>query len=86
MSAQLNTVSGTIYEDFIVKMMHIKFSEMTASVIMKCIVVITGIICVSLVIIIEKLSGILQVSCIVTKTENTFLHFSSYLFDLLDDS
>lgn len=62
MSAQLNTVSGTIYADFVVKMMHIKVSELTASIIMKCIVIVIGIICVSLVIIIEKLQGILQVS------------------------
>lgn len=60
MSAQLNTVSGTIYEDFIVKMMGIKVSDLTASIIMKCTVVITGIICVSLVVVVEKLNGILQ--------------------------
>lgn len=62
MSAQLNTVSGTIYEDFIVKMMHVKVSELTASIIMKCVVVSTGIICVGLVFIIEKLGGIIQVN------------------------
>lgn len=62
MSAQLNTVSGTIYEDFVVKMMRIKVSESTASVIMKCIVVIAGFLCVSLVFIVDKLGGILQVS------------------------
>lgn len=62
MSAQLNTVSGTIYEDFVVKMFHVKFSESTASIIMKCIVIVTGVICVALVFIIEKLGGILQVS------------------------
>lgn len=61
MSAQLNTVSGTIYEDFIVKMMGVKLSELTASIIMKCIVVVAGVICVALVVVVEKLSGIMQV-------------------------
>jgi len=62
MSAQLNTVSGTIYEDFVVKMMGMKVSQLTASIIMKCTVVITGFVCVLLVIVVEKLNGILQVS------------------------
>lgn len=61
MSAQINTVSGTIYEDFIVKMMGIKVSDFTASVIMKSIAVISGIVCVVLVFVVEKLNGILQV-------------------------
>ena len=61
MSAQLNTVSGTIYEDFIVKILGIKVSDFTASVIMKCIVVITGIICAALVFVVEKMKGIIQV-------------------------
>ncbi|KAL4085013.1 hypothetical protein QTP88_027860 [Uroleucon formosanum] len=62
MSAQINTVSGTIYEDFIVKMMGIKVTELTASIIMKCIAVISGVICVILVFVVEKLNGILQMS------------------------
>lgn len=61
MSAQLNTVSGTIYEDFIVKIMGVKVSELTASIIMKCIVVVSGILCVALVVVVEKLNGIIQV-------------------------
>lgn len=62
MSAQLNTVSGTIYEDFIVKMMGVQLSDLTASVVMKCTVVVTGFVCVALVIVVERLNGILQVS------------------------
>lgn len=62
MSAQLNTVSGTIYEDFVVKMMGISVSELTASVIMKCTVVIVGTTCVALVIVVERLKGIFQVN------------------------
>lgn len=61
MSASLNTVSGTIYEDVIVKIMRVKLSDSTASVIIKSTVVITGIICVVLVMVVEKMKGILQV-------------------------
>lgn len=62
MSAHLNTVSGTIYKDFVVKMMGFKVSELTASIIMKCTVLAIGIICVFLVMVVEKLKGILQVN------------------------
>ncbi|VVC39886.1 Sodium/solute symporter [Cinara cedri] len=62
MSAQLNTLSGTIYEDFVVKMMSVKVSELTASIIMKCTVVIIGFLCVGLVLVVEKLSGIVQMA------------------------
>jgi len=61
MSAQLNTVSGIIYNDFIVKIMNRKFSDLTASIIMKCIVVIVGTLCVALVLVVEQIKGILQV-------------------------
>lgn len=72
MSAHLNTVSGTIYKDFVVKMMGIKTSELTASIIMKCTVIVIGVICVFLVMVVEKLKGILQV------------HFKMKLFMLLN--
>ncbi|VVC39885.1 Sodium/solute symporter [Cinara cedri] len=62
MSAQLNTVSGTIYEDFVVKMTTVRVSDSTASIIMKSTVVIIGCICVGLVFIVEKLKGILQMA------------------------
>lgn len=61
MSAQLNTLSGTIYEDFIVKMLRVKVSNLTASIIMKCTVVIVGSLCVVLVLVVERMKGILQV-------------------------
>lgn len=64
MSAQLNTVSGTIYKDFIVKFLGLEVSEIIASVIMKCTVVIIGVICAALVIVVEKLNGILQVDMV----------------------
>lgn len=62
MSAQLNTVAGTIYEDFIKKIIRVKVSESTASVIVKCTVVVVGVLCVVLVVLVEKLKGIIQVS------------------------
>lgn len=62
MSAQLNTVAGTIYEDFIVKLLGVKVSDLTASIIVKCTVVVTGIVCLGLVLAIEQLKGIIQVS------------------------
>lgn len=65
MSAQLNTISGIIYEDFIVKMIGTEISDLTASIIIKCTVVITGIISVALVVVIEQFDGILQASCFV---------------------
>lgn len=66
MSAQLNTVSGTIYKDFFVNILNIKVSEFTASIIMKCTVVVIGFVCVILVFVVEQLKEVLQVSLIVT--------------------
>ncbi|XP_025406239.1 sodium-coupled monocarboxylate transporter 1-like isoform X2 [Sipha flava] len=62
MSAQLNTLSGTIYEDLIVKTMNVKPSDLTASIIIKFTVVVIGVICTFLVYMIEKMNGIIQVS------------------------
>ncbi|VVC39884.1 Sodium/solute symporter [Cinara cedri] len=70
MSAQLNTVSGTFYEDFIVRIMGIKVSDLTASIIMKFTVVITGIVCVALVLVVEKLNGILQLALSLNSVTN----------------
>lgn len=68
MSASLNTVSGTIYEDFVRKIIRVEVSDTTASVIMKCIVVVVGIVCVILVVLVEKLKGIVQVSFVEIST------------------
>ncbi|XP_050533671.1 sodium-coupled monocarboxylate transporter 1-like [Daktulosphaira vitifoliae] len=62
MSAELNTVSGTIYHDFIVKILGVKMSDLAGSIIMKVTVVIVGIICVTLVLVVEKLGSIQQMS------------------------
>ncbi|VVC39887.1 Sodium/solute symporter [Cinara cedri] len=60
MSAHLNTVSGTIYKDFIVKVISKDVSESTASIIMKCVVVIVGSMCLMLVVVVEKFNEIIQ--------------------------
>lgn len=65
MSAQLNFVSGTTYEDFIMKCMGLKISESTASVIIKCTVVVVEFICTSLIIMVEQLKEIISVSLFV---------------------
>lgn len=62
MSTNLNTLAGTIYEDFIRSRMPRDTSEKTASNIMKLIAVTTGLISVVLVFIVEKLGGVLEVS------------------------
>lgn len=62
MSASLNTLSGIIYQDFIRKQMPAGTSDERASSVMKVIVVISGIMCLTLVFLVEKLGGILQLS------------------------
>lgn len=62
MSAAINTVSGTVYEDVVQNWMPKETSEATASFIMKIFVVVFGIICVLLVYIVEKLGEIVEVS------------------------
>lgn len=83
MSAHLNTVSGTIYEDLIVKVMGKRFSEFTASVIMKLTVIVIGVTCGVLVVVVEQLNGILQASFVVIRSiklyNNSYL--SLYLLD-----
>ncbi|KAK9507612.1 hypothetical protein O3M35_007432 [Rhynocoris fuscipes] len=62
MSTGLNTVAGTIYEDFIEPRFKKKVSEAQASRNIKIVVVILGAICLSLVLVIEKLGAILELS------------------------
>lgn len=61
MSAGLNTLAGTFYEDFVTLRLPKKVSDSTASFIMKLIVVVFGCICVALVYVVEKLGPIMQV-------------------------
>lgn len=62
MSAGLNTVAGTIYEDFLIQCMPHKATDAQASFILKIIVVVIGTICVFLVYVVENLGTILQLS------------------------
>lgn len=61
MSTGLNSMSGVIYEDMIKPCLRKPISNVGASRIMKAIVVIIGAICVGLVFMVEKLSGLIQV-------------------------
>ncbi|XP_037034061.1 sodium-coupled monocarboxylate transporter 2-like [Bradysia coprophila] len=61
MSASLNTVAGTIYEDFL-KHRNPNASEKTASNIMKIIVVVLGLVEMCLVFIVEKLGPVFLVT------------------------
>ncbi|KYQ47116.1 Sodium-coupled monocarboxylate transporter 1 [Trachymyrmex zeteki] len=60
MSTGLNSMSGVIYEDMIKPCLRKPISNVGASRIMKAIVVIIGAICVGLVFMVEKLSGLIQ--------------------------
>ncbi|XP_058455249.1 sodium-coupled monocarboxylate transporter 1-like [Malaya genurostris] len=64
MSSCLNTLAGTIYEDFIRSCVR-NASERTSSTIMKMIVVVLGIIVIVLVFVVEKMGSVIQivVSC-----------------------
>jgi solute carrier family 5 (sodium-coupled monocarboxylate transporter), member 8/12 len=59
----LNSMSGVILQDFVRPCWGKRpLSELAASTIMKVIVVLIGILCVSLVLVVDKLGAIIQVS------------------------
>ncbi|CAL7952543.1 unnamed protein product [Xylocopa violacea] len=60
MSTGLNSMSGVIYEDMIKPRLRIPLSEVAASRTMKLTVVLTGTICVALVFLVDKLTGLIQ--------------------------
>lgn len=62
MSTMLNTVSGTIFEDFISLCISQKTKEKHASSFMKVIVLLMGILCVLMVFVVEKLGGAVQMT------------------------
>lgn len=62
MSTSLNTVAGTLYQDFIKPLMPIDTKDRTANLIMKSIVIIFGIACTMLVLVVEQLGTIMQIS------------------------
>ncbi|XP_058818710.1 sodium-coupled monocarboxylate transporter 1-like [Topomyia yanbarensis] len=61
MSSVLNTLAGTIYEDFI-RHHYPHSTEKTASNVMKCLVVLLGIIVIGLVFIVEKLGQVMHMA------------------------
>lgn len=62
MSTGLNTLSGTIYEDFIEPLLPNKPTERKASLILKFLVIVIGIVAVLLVAIIEKLGQLVEIA------------------------
>ncbi|OXU24946.1 hypothetical protein TSAR_015669 [Trichomalopsis sarcophagae] len=60
MSTGLNSMSGVIYEDMIKPCLKKPMSDVAASRVMKLTVVVIGVVCVALVLLVEKLSGLIQ--------------------------
>ncbi|XP_024946270.1 sodium-coupled monocarboxylate transporter 1 [Cephus cinctus] len=60
MSTGLNSMSGVIYEDMIKPLLKKPMGQVAASRIMKLTVVLIGAVCVGLVFLVEKLSGLIQ--------------------------
>ncbi|XP_011307182.1 sodium-coupled monocarboxylate transporter 1 [Fopius arisanus] len=60
MSTGLNSMSGVIYEDMINPLLKRPLSQVAASRLMKLLVVFIGTICVGLVFLVDKLSGLIQ--------------------------
>lgn len=58
LSAHLNCLAGTVYEDFVLKFMPKNATEKTASNVLKLIVIISGVIFTLLVYVVEQLGGI----------------------------
>ncbi|KAJ9575565.1 hypothetical protein L9F63_007573, partial [Diploptera punctata] len=61
MSSQLNSIGATVFEDFVRPSLKGNISHKTAIVIIRCIVSLTGAVCLLLVIVVEKFESILQV-------------------------
>lgn len=92
MSTGLNSMSGVIYEDMIKPWLRIPLSEIAVSRLMKLTVVLTGILCVTLVFLVEKLSGLIQVHLqtlllfyhiILNYFKNSFQYFNNYNFRII---
>ncbi|XP_037026329.1 sodium-coupled monocarboxylate transporter 2-like [Bradysia coprophila] len=69
MSSSLNTLSGTIYEDFL-KSHFVGASDEKTSNIMKLIVVILGLILIALVVVVDKLGPIYELSLTLSSVTN----------------
>lgn len=61
MSASINTLAGTIFEDFIIPSWG-PISDKRSSYILKLLVVIIGFVCVGLVFVVENLGGVVELS------------------------
>ncbi|KAK5642195.1 hypothetical protein RI129_008362 [Pyrocoelia pectoralis] len=61
LSANLNTISSTIYEDFILPFLPTTTTERTASIILKVIVIISGIITIALIFLYERMGSIFPI-------------------------
>ena len=59
LSASLNCLAGTLYEDFVLKITGPIKDDKKAAVILKFIVVVTGVACTALVYVVERLGGLL---------------------------
>lgn len=90
MSTGLNSMTGVIYEDMIKPSWKKPISEANASFIMKIVVVIIGVICVSMVFIVEQLGTLIQVSQGITPNNYSFLkkscsqHHTKLLYTISD--
>ncbi|KAE8753001.1 hypothetical protein FOCC_FOCC000347 [Frankliniella occidentalis] len=62
MSGGLNTLSGTLYTDFIEKYLPKKVSDERASTHMKLVSLVIGAFCVGMIFVVENLGGVLQVA------------------------
>ena len=61
MSSTLNSLGATLFEDFVRPCLNIKVSDKTSNNVIKLLVVITGAVCVLMVIFVDKVGGIIQV-------------------------
>lgn len=68
MSANLNSLAGVMYEDYIRK--FVKHSDEKANNIMKLTIVVTGIYCVLMGLVVEEFSSILQMVMTVSSVSN----------------
>lgn len=62
LSANLNSLSGTIYEDFLKNWLETHHSQKTATYILKLVVVFTGISCTAMIFVVQHLGGLLALS------------------------
>lgn len=66
LSTNLNSLAGTLYEDFVIQWMPKNSTEKTHSNMLKLLVVILGVICTSMVYVVQHLGGILPLAIALT--------------------